>query len=96
MVKGGKLFTLIKHDGRTLVFCHDNKTTYYGSPEISLDPACADGAAFLVQVIEDIPSDFTQPATPTVLVTDQVAPVEACPLKRREGLWRQTHVFPST
>ena len=49
LAKGAKLFTLTKHEGQTLVYCHDNQTGYYGAPGATLCSECPDGHAFLVR-----------------------------------------------
>ena len=98
LVKGGKLFTLIKHEDQTLVFCHDNKTMYYGSPEASMHADCPDGYAFLVQTTEDLRGDGNIDVDRRLLVMDMVAwpegtLAEPCARERREFIWKNAGWF---
>lgn len=50
LAKDAHWFTLLKHEGNTLVYCHSNDMMFYGSPNVQLHASMPDGYAFLAQV----------------------------------------------
>lgn len=91
LVKGAKLFTLIKHSKHTLAFCHENSQLYYASPDVALAESCPDNHAFLAQAAEDNIEGRLQPR---LLVFDLAHPREDDPKKRGQTLRSLSHVFP--
>lgn len=83
-------FTLIKHNQKTIVYCHKNNMMYYGSPAVQLHSHMPDGHAFLAQTCMD------NDQFPRLLILDVVTPRLVNPVERGALLRSLAGFFPST
>ena len=85
---GAKMFTLIRVNAESLVYCHDNDTLYLASPQATLSRNSPNNVAFLAQYFEE-----NNGVQQRLLVFDMVAP-DANPAQRGDTLRSLSSVFP--
>lgn len=87
---GSHWLTIMKHENKTIVYCHENDMMYYASPNVILPDTIPNGHAFLAQTCVD--NDIY----PRLLILDLVLPHHKKPADRGVILRSLTHFFPST
>ena len=89
---GAKMFTLIRVNAESLVYCHDNDTLYLASPQATLSMKSPNNVAFLAQY-------FQENNEQRLLVFDMVSPPTTDakptnPAQRGDTLRSLSYVFP--
>jgi len=93
LVRGGRMLTVIKAEGGTRIYDHQEDFLYYASPQAQLGRECPPGHAFLAQTVCDRDRG-KQTCTPRILLMDLLHPAEADPAKRGEAMRRLGGSFP--
>jgi hypothetical protein len=91
LVRGTHMFTLIKSQDKTLIFCHGNSTLFYARPDFMLHRDMPDGHAYLAQLAEDKESAGI---VPRLLIIDLVMPRVENAQARNQTLRNFSGLFP--